>query len=296
MQLDIEAAKRAIEQLGKSLDLSMLKTAVGILEIVNENMSNAIKEVTIGKGRDPRDFVLSAFGGAGSLHAVAVAEKVGIPIVVIPPEPGNLCAFGDINMDLHNEVERFFYAQLSTVDIDALNEKFNEMDNEGMNLLKSQNVKTNGEIIKHSLSMRYVGQSYEIEIPCEDMVITSEVAVGLAEAFHETHKKLYFVNDIESDVEITKLRATIVGKIAEDIRIEKTSGSEQTVTPKKVKAFFNDEYVDTPVYQRHNLKVGEELVGPLIIREKKSSTIVPPGKVCVIDSSNHSLIIRSAEL
>ena len=109
MKLDIEGAKESIRKLGEKLGLSMIETAKGILEIVNENMANAVKEVTIGKGRDPRDFALSAFGGAGSLHAVACADKVGVPVVLVPPEPGNLCAFGDINMNLQNEVEGFYF-------------------------------------------------------------------------------------------------------------------------------------------------------------------------------------------
>jgi len=295
MKLDVEAAKIAIEKLGKSLGLDMIKTAEGILEIVNENMSNAIKEITIGKGRDPRDFVLSAFGGAGSLHAVAVAEKVGIPTVVIPPDPGNLCALGDINMNLHNEVERFFYVKMADVDIATLSDEFSEMDKEGLNLLRSQNIKTKGETVKHTLSIRYVGQSYEIEIPCDEKVITNSVISDLTGAFHAAHKKLYSVNDPESELEITKLRATIIGDIAEDVQLEKAESDEQKAHEKTTKAFFNGAYIDTPVYQRHNLTPNKEFVGPLIIREKKSSTIIPPGKACVVDPSNYSIIIKNVE-
>ena len=201
MKLDIEGAKESIRKLGEKLGLSMIETAKGILEIVNENMANAVKEVTIGKGRDPRDFALSAFGGAGSLHAVACADKVGVPVVLVPPEPGNLCAFGDINMNLQNEVEGFYFTKLHELDLKDINKKFGAMDKEGISLLRSQKVPTNGEAIKHIISMRYTGQSYELEIECEDLTITEETVKKLEADFHATHKKIYFVNDPASEME-----------------------------------------------------------------------------------------------
>lgn len=293
MKLDVEGAKASIGKLGEKLGLGVLETARGILEIVNENMANAVKEVTIGKGRDPRDFALSAFGGAGSLHAVACADKVGIPAVLVPPEPGNLCAFGDINMNLQNEVEGFFFSKLHALDLKAINKRFSQMDKEGMELLHSQNVPTKKELIKHVISMRYVGQSYELEIECADLKITEDTVKKIGEDFHAAHKKIYFVNDPDSEVEITKLRTTVIGQIAEEISIQDQSEEKKAAKAKTVKAYFEGNAMDTPVYQRNTIENDTEINGPAIIREKKSSTIIPPGKVCKLDPNNRSLIIES---
>ena len=96
--------------------------------------------------------------------------KVGVPVVLVPPEPGNLCAFGDINMNLQNEVESFYFSKLDDLDLKDINKRFSNMDKEGIGLLHSQKVPTNGETIKHVISMRYTGQSYELEIECDDLV------------------------------------------------------------------------------------------------------------------------------
>lgn len=295
MRLDIEAAKASIEELGKKIGLGMLETAKGILEIVNQNMSNAVKEITIGKGRDPRDFVLSAFGGAGSMHAAACAEKVGIPVVIVPPEPGNLCAYGDINMDLHNEVERFFYSSLYKLDINDINTAFADMDAEGTALLLSQDVPIKEKVIKHIISMRYKGQSYELEIECEAHLITEETVEKLEKDFHAAHKKIYFVNDPGSEVEITKLRTTVIGVIAEEINIQDAYISDSDADIKLVKAYFDDAEISTPVYQRDFTGSDITICGPAIIREKKSSTIIPPGKICRVDESTRSLIIEAEQ-
>lgn len=293
MKLDVEAARKSIEALGKKLGLSMMETAQGILEIVNENMANAVKEVTIGKGRDPRDFVLSAFGGAGSLHAVACADKVGIPGVTVPPEPGNLCAFGDINMNLQNEVESFYFSKLHAVELADINKRYKAMDEEGLKLLRSQKVSTKEELIKHVISMRYVGQSYELEIECDDLVITDETIKKLADDFHASHKKIYFVNDPDSEVEITKLRTTVIGMIAEDLNIQDASETKDTEV-KEVIAYFGGKEMKTPVYQRGTLTADDKIIGPAIVREKKSSTIIPPGKVCTIEPNSKSMLIVNA--
>lgn len=293
MKLDVEGAKESIRKLGEKLGLSMIDTAKGILEIVNENMANAVKEVTIGKGRDPRDFALSAFGGAGSLHAVACADKVGVPVVLVPPEPGNLCAFGDINMNLQNEVESFYFSKLDDLDLKDINKRFSNMDKEGIGLLHSQKVPTNGETIKHVISMRYTGQSYELEIECDDLVIKEDTVKTLAEDFHATHKKIYFVNDPDSEVEITKLRTTVIGEIAEEINIQDQTGEKKEAKSKTVKAYFDGKEMDTPVYQRSLITTEDIVSGPAIVREKKSSTIIPPGKKCRIDPNNRSLIIEN---
>lgn len=295
MKLDIESAKASIEKLGKKLGLSMYQTAEGILEIVSENMSNAVKEVTVGKGRDPRDFAISAFGGAGSLHAVAVSEKVGVPTVIVPPDPGNLCAFGDINMNLQNEIEKFFYSKLAEVDIKELNKKFSEMDREGVEMLKSQKAKYDKTVIKHMVSMRYVGQSYELEIPCEDKIIDRDTIEKLAANFHEEHEKIYYVCDLNGELEITKLRTTVIGESIKDINLKGKNGPTGDAKPTTKDVYIGKEFVEAKIYQRKDIKHTDRILGPAIIREAKASTLIPPGKICTIDANNLSMIIKNAK-
>jgi N-methylhydantoinase A len=293
MKLDIEGAKEAISKLGEVLGLDMYQTAQGILEIVNQNMANAVKEITIGKGRDPRDFALSAFGGAGSLHAVSVSEKVGIPKVIVPLEPGNLCAFGDVNMNLQNEVGGFFYSKVQDVDIDALNKKFLEMDKEGEDSLDKQQVRCKAILTKHMISMRYVGQSYELEIPCPNSILQEQDITNLIADYHAEHKKIYFVADEESEVEITRLRATSVGIVMDPIDMEDLELVNKHSEDKSVMAMFDNSLLETKVFSRLNLLPGTKIAGPAIIRESKSSTVIPPGKACVVSKIDKSLIIEA---
>lgn len=295
MKLDLEGAKKAIAELGEQMGLDMYQTAKGILEIVNENMANAVKEITIGKGRDPRDFALSAFGGAGSLHAVGVSDKVGIPVVFVPPEPGNLCAYGDINMNLQNEISGFFYSNIKNIDLVAMNEKFAEMDGEGRQMIEAQNADCKKIVVKHMVSMRYVGQSYELEIPCPSALLTKADTDKLLVDFHETHKKIYFVCDEESDVEITKLRSTNIGVIMDPVQIQSEHAEARNVAIKKVKAYFDNKEMDTLVYDRKTLRPGEVVSGPAIVREAKASTVILPGKVCIVNEADNSLLIKNIE-
>ena len=198
-------------------------------------------------------------------------------------------------MDLHNEVERFFYSSLYKLDINDINTAFADMDAEGTALLLSQDVPIKEKVIKHIISMRYKGQSYELEIECEADLITEETVEKLEKDFHAAHKKIYFVNDPGSEVEITKLRTTVIGVIAEEINIQDAYISDSDADIKLVKAYFDDAETSTPVYQRDFTGSDITICGPAIIREKKSSTIIPPGKICRVDESTRSLIIEAEQ-
>lgn len=293
MSMDVDSAREHIKNLGERLGLNWIEAAEGILEIVNENMANAVREMTIAKGIDPRDYALTAFGGAGSLHAITIADKVGIPMVIVPPEPGNLCAFGDICLDIKQDCECFFYSQMNSVDLAELNKKFNELDGKGINILKSQDIKYSGIEINHTVSMRYVGQSYEINVPCPYTVVSRNNAAELKLAFHRLHEQIYMVCDLNSEIEITKLRTTVTGLITEEMSISGEQSRESCLNEAKIgtrKMYFKGKLVETPIYNRAVMGYGETINGPAAIQEIKATTIIPPGKKCWVDERGNLLV------
>src|SRR5262249_10470423 len=157
--LDRDAAERAVERLARRIGLTSLQTAEGMIRITSESMAQAVKMVLVARGRDPRDFVLASFGGAGPMHACFIAEALSIPRVVVPNYAGVASAFGATAMDLRQDVEAFFYAPVQEVDLERLNALFVELEERARSLLSEDDVGAERMVLSRSAQMRYVGQT-----------------------------------------------------------------------------------------------------------------------------------------
>lgn len=299
MKLHTEEAHQVIAKLAAELELTKEETAEGILRILNNNMANAIREKTVQKGSDPREFSLVAFGGAGPLHAVDVARELKIPEIVIPPYPGINSATGLLTTDLKYDVIKTEFVLSTELDLDSLNEDFASLEEDLRKQLLQDGVAEEEISMQRFAECRYIGQGYELRVPLPNEELSEENIENHFELFHEMHRNEYGHAFKETPIEIVNIRVTGLGKMPK-LKKEKMNvrGSLEEAIVKTEKVIFRHEgelqKVDTVHYQRDLLPIGEWVEGPAIILQKDTTTIVPPNNSFVLEEYGN-LIIKVGE-
>jgi N-methylhydantoinase A len=299
MQIYTNAAYKVIDELSEQLGLSREKTAEGILQIMNNNMANAIREKTIQRGEDPREFSLVAFGGAGPLHAVEVAQILNIPEVLIPLYPGINSATGLLTTDLKYDVIKTEFMFSTSVNFDQLNVDLEGLSTQLLLQLEDDGISRDQTQIKRSADCRYAGQGYELRVNLPDSGLNEFTIKAAFEEFHQSHKIEYGHSFLDSPIEIVNIRVTGIGVMP---KIENHPISHdytlEDATEKTGKSIFNVngllESVETKFYQRERIPVGVELTGPCIVLQKDTTTVIPPNCVAYIEE-NGNMIIKVGE-
>src|ERR687886_89104 len=215
IQLDVEAAKAAVKKVGDALRLDVHQAAEGILDIVNENMAGALRLVSVQRGYDPRDFALVAFGGAGPMHANAVARLMGSFPVVVPPAPGLLCASGDLVADFRNEFARTFIRTIDAVSGDEVAMILGELADEARAWMQREGIAADCQQLAYSVDMRYYRQGYEIPVAIEPPLLAGNGTALLAERFNRLHEQFYGFKMEGTTCEIVNVRTVGFGKVPE---------------------------------------------------------------------------------
>jgi N-methylhydantoinase A len=285
MSLDVEAAKAAVQTVGDALGLDLHRAAEGILDIVNENMAGALRLVSVQRGYDPRDFALVAFGGAGPMHANAVARIMGSFPVLIPPAPGLLCATGDLVADFRDEFARTFIRTTDSVSGDEVRVILDELGVEARGWLEREGIPKPDQRLAFNVDMRYYRQGYEIPVEIEPSLLAGNGTTMLAERFNQLHEQFYGFRMEESACEIVNLRAIGYGKVPEPHLPE---GEPGAVDPSGAvvdehEVYFHGEWLPTRVYDRARLRPGHRLEGPAIVTEFDSTTVVLSGYATEVD-------------
>ncbi len=300
MKIDEEAAYRAIEEkLAKPLGMSALDAARGIITVVNSNMARAIRVVSVERGYDPREFVVVAFGGAGALHAVNVAKDLGINRVMIPCNPGILCAVGLLVSDIRCDYVKTSISNFVPENIEKMNANFKELTDKGNEWLDEEKIDEAHKVIVRHADMRYFGQNFElsIEIPYER--ITEENIDAIRDLFHKAHKREYGYCNEGALVQIVNYRATALGKVQTielvEHPLEETDASSAIVGQRDVYFEEAKAYVPTDIYDRDRIKAGNEIKGPAIIEQMDSTIVVPPGHTACADKYLNLMISYQAE-
>jgi len=214
LPIDLAAAERAIEaDVARPFGLSVRDAAARIVEVVNSNMAQALRIVSVERGHDPREFSLIAFGGAGPVHAAALAEELAIPEVIIPPASGAFSALGLVATDLKRDYARTLYADLSQVDPERVADSFAAMEAAGAAMLQAASVPAERQALPRSADVRYRRQAYELTLPVEDGPVTRTTLERLASAFHEKHEQTYGHANRQEPVQLVNLRLTALGKL-----------------------------------------------------------------------------------
>ena len=290
INLDRRAAEQAVSTVAEQLDLSTVETADAMIQISCEIMAQAVKKVIINRGRDPRDFVLTSFGGAGPMHACFVARAMNIPKVIVPAAAGVASAFGATVMDVRQDVEQFMYAPIGEVDLDRLNSAYAELERTARTLLARDNVSAENVLINRTAQMRYVGQTYEIETPIPDGALTKDALVTIADTFHAVHEQEHGVSSDIFDPALVSLSLAATAPTAA-LPPYKSVATENVVAMKSSRSvYFSGEWIACPIYNGQILQPGSELQGPAILEYLDSVAVLPPGARATIDIQGNLII------
>jgi N-methylhydantoinase A len=251
---------------------SVEQFAQGILDVVEATMEKAIRVISIERGRDPRDYTLVAFGGAGGLHACTLAASLSIPRVLIPRFPGALSALGILRADVVKDLSQTVLLPVEAVQPArrALGAAFARLEREGAREMRGEGFSPGRVRMERFLDMRYVGQAYELMVP---------EGGDFVRAFHLEHELRYGYSDLERPVEVVNVRVRVVG-MTEPIewrrhRLGKADSRGAIAARRRV--YFGGKHYDAPIYAREKLRAANRLRGPAIVSEYSATTVVPPG-------------------
>ena len=280
MRLDEDLARAATAEMAAGLDMSPLEFAHAVVEIADENMANAIRMVSIDRGHDPRHFALLAFGGAGPLHGAAVARKLHIPTLVVPPFPGSFSALGLLLGDLR--VDKLWTQSFRSdrVGPAEVAERFATIARAATEELRTQGFEGECEL-RYAINMRYLGQNYEteVEVPPIDALDAGGAAEQLErayQAFGDRHQAMYDYVIADAVIEMISFRVSAIGAIPHP-RLARVQSEQGHPDGTRRIHFAGEGLVDCRVTHRRALPIDEVLEGPLIVSEEGSTTLVEPG-------------------
>ena len=214
LPIDHAAAEAAVaERLAEPLGVDARTAAAAVIDVVNHAMAEALKIVSVQRGHDPREFVLAAFGGAGPLHAAALADELGIGEVICPPIPGAFSALGLVGTDLKRDYVRTVYTTTATADPAALEAAFAELEREGGAMLDRAGVAPERRRFERTVDARYERQSYELAVPVAGARARRGRAAAIADAFHDRHRHTYGHDNRGEPVQLVSVRVTAIGAI-----------------------------------------------------------------------------------
>ncbi len=292
LDLDLGKSRRVIDaKIARPLKLGLLRAALGIHAIVNNNMAQTLRLVSIKRGHDPRDFTLIAFGGAGPLNAGRLAEAASIRKILIPPAPGVLSAMGLMLAPIQHEAMASFEVAAAEANLASLRARFAELDESCRARLREDGVDPADTTIEYRTEMRYIGQSHELEVPITPA--DAGAVVSAIRAFHEAHLRAYNHCDRDAPTEFVTLRS-VHYKAAEETTLLAEGGARPGTAPvpryRKACLDENAGLQDIPVFQRGDLPVGFTLTGPAIIEQDDTTTLVYPGHKARVDGYRNILI------
>jgi N-methylhydantoinase A len=292
MTLDVEKARAAVQTIADATGLSLDAAAEGILAITNETMAGALRLVSVQRGHDPREFALVAFGGAGPLHANAVAALMGSFPVIVPPSPGLLCALGDLVADFRGEFARTLIRLVSEATPEEVLGVLDELEDRARRWMAEEDIAAERQGVTFVADMRYHGQGYEIPVPLDPAEVRGGDLAALEARFNGLHDQLYGFRMPNTASEIVNLRAVATGDLPKpelpESDVEGEDASEALVEQGEI--LFEGARRATPIYDRAALRPGNRFAGPAIVTEFDSTTVVLPGYVAEVDRYSNILI------
>jgi N-methylhydantoinase A/oxoprolinase/acetone carboxylase beta subunit len=298
MELQPDRARAAFEEgPARALGMSVEETATGAVQILTHSMVQSIEENSVRKGFDPRDFALVAEGGAGPLFAAQIAVEVGTPNVLVPQYPGVTAAMGLLATDMVYEYVATSYQRLSSLDADQLARRFAELEEEARRQLEDDGIPAERLLIQRVVDARYAGQGYELRVDVGAEAIDEQWVEKLRADFHDIHEREYSRRFEESDIEVPNIRVRGIGLMPPLQTAEVERGEE--VPPEEALRYEGPAWfrvggelreVETRYYDRSSLKAGNRLLGPTIVHQYDSTTVIPPGLAASIDGYGNIVI------
>jgi N-methylhydantoinase A len=291
MELDRAAARTAVAKIGEALELSVEDAALGIYNIVNENMTGALRLVSVEQGYDPRDYALIAFGGAGPLHANALSRLLGSWSSIIPPGPGVLCALGDSTTAIRDERSRTYVRTFGNTTAGEIAGILEHLAGEAAHGLEEESVDPADVSTTFEVDVRYHGQGLRLSVGIDLEELNTRGLAALSDRFDAEHKRLFtFV--LPHEHEVVTLRAAVHGKGIKLARptVPKGSADPQAAVVGVQEVYMDGKSLGAKVYQRAKLAAGNVIAGPAIVIEMDSTTIILPGHQGIVDDIGNILI------
>jgi len=283
-----DLAKQAVGRLADRLGLSLMDTAQGILSVVTANMARAIRVISVQRGHDPRDYTLMAFGGAGPLHAARLARELDMKRVLVPRNPGILCAMGLLLTDLRADFAKTRLMPATEESVDEVARAFDGLAAQALEWFGHEAIAPADRHARRTADMRYAGQNYELAIPLPEGPVTAATIDALNAGFAKAHQQRYgFVADDEP-VQLVTLRLEASGKVRKaELVAHPDAGPDASgaVTGER-EVWFPEAggWVTTPLYRRDLLKPGNRFTGPAIVEQMDTTTVVLPGMDARVDA------------
>ena len=298
IELDAARSRAGIAALAKSLpgNLSTEQLAQGIIEIANWNQANAIRQMTIQRGIDPRDFALLAFGGAGPAQSPAVMDLLGMKSCVVPPNPGNLSAFGLLAVDWRTDHLVTKVMHEDAIDLATVASLYASLEQEAIDTLARNGIAIDRMRIVREADVRYAGQSMEVRVVAPAGEVDAALLKALMAAFHAAHLKTFGYNYTgQQKVELVNFCVSGFGVIERPAlpRLEATRGAAPVPTSLRP-VYFDGSFRNTPIYDRGALPPGFRLDGPAVVEEFGSTTVMFPGQWLAVDPHGILIIRKSA--
>ncbi|CAH2603621.1 putative D-/L-hydantoinase subunit A [Rhodovastum atsumiense] len=288
MKVRQDLARAAIGRLAERLGLGVMETAQGILSVVTANMARAIRVISIQRGHDPRDYTLMAFGGAGPLHAARLARELEMKRVLVPRNPGILCAMGLLLTDLRADFAATRLLPASAEVVPDVAEAFAALEARAAAWFEHEEIAPEARRLTRTADMRYAGQNYELAVPLPDGPVSADTIAALQAGFAEAHRQRYgFVAEGEP-VQLVTLRLEATGLVPKaELHAYPDAGPDASgaITGKR-QVWFPEagNFVATPIYSRDDLRPGNRFAGPAIVEQMDTTTVVPPGMTARVDA------------
>ena len=284
MPLDVQRAEEAVAALASRLESDVKATALGVVRVVNSNMERAIRAVSLERGFDPREFTLVAFGGAGAMHACELAQELRIPRVLVPVHPGILSALGVATADVVKDYSHTVMLKGDALTAAAADGAFQPLEAHATEELAREGFAQERLALHRLLDVRYVGQSYELAVPCPSTRDADFQNVVSAE-FHQAHQQRFGYSDMTQRVEVINVRLKAVGSVDRPAITQAAKAQPGEVSPiaHTETVFDRGKYPQTPIYRRESLTPGSRVAGPAIVVQMDATTVLPPGWGATID-------------
>ncbi|HJU18385.1 MAG TPA: hydantoinase/oxoprolinase family protein [Stellaceae bacterium] len=292
LPIDLAAAERATgDRIARPLGLDLIEAAAKIVEIVNNSMAQALRIVSLERGHDPREFTLVAFGGAGPVHAAALADELQIPEIVVPPAPGAFSALGLVTADLKRDYARTFYAEIAGLDPARLAAILAEMEANAAAMLTAAKIPPGRQALLRAADLRYRRQAYELTVPMAAGPVTRASLDALAAAFHDRHRQTYGHANPGEPVQLVNIRLTALGRLKRP-SLRQQAGPARAPRQRRV-WFAGSGLVACPVLWRDGLSVDAAIPGPAIVEATDSTIVVPPSWIATVAAGGYIRLRRT---
>ena len=292
-RIDLAAIREAFAALGKPLNLTAEMTAASVLRIVNDSMAGAIRFVTLQRGRDPREFALFAFGGAGPLHGAALARDLQVPTAIVPYVPGLTCALGCVVANVRHDFVQTIGKPLSDVNEGELRDVLLRQRDGGIELLRRDSVPIDSTSVAHEADMHYEGQRYTLRVGVDPDRLS---VVSLREQLKAACFEAFGIDLSNFRPKIANLRTAVIGirpvmdlrRVVAATHRPRANAADARIGSRDV--WFGDGFMPTAIYQREWIPIGAEIVGPAIINQMDSTSVIEPGDRLTVDVLGNLMI------